>query len=153
MVSNGAIVEEFALMVTQSHRRARVTDHLQRAGLTAARCHVHSSVHRPTGSRVAATCTSNGDACLLPLPPACMLCARSASDLTCGARGQEESARREISLISGRQWWTDVYEDSVVLGEARMGTGVPLSMATVYSQPRLRTVRCACSYLRRFTTP
>lgn len=66
MVNNGAIVEEFALMVAQSHHRGRVMDHLQRAGLSAARCHVHSSIHRPTGSRVAATCAP------LPTPVCCV---------------------------------------------------------------------------------
>lgn len=63
MINSGAIAEEFALTVTQNHHRGRIMDHLQRAGLSAARCHVHSGVHRPTGPRVSATCTSNGDVC------------------------------------------------------------------------------------------
>lgn len=37
-------------------------------------------------------------------------------------------------------------EDNDVLGGARMGTAILLSaMATVYSQPRLRSLRCAQS--------
>lgn len=40
-------------------------------------------------------------------------------------------------------------EDNAVLGGARMGTGVPLrSMASVYSQPRLRRRRCAALRLQ-----
>lgn len=62
----------------------------------------------------------------LPVPPASSRLEQVGShagvrEFTCGARGQDEWPRREIFLISRRQWRTGVQEDSDVLVGARMG--------------------------------